>query len=235
MIILTLHPIIRLACFVLLLLGLARLTQPLLLFAIPVLLWLFHKIPGTFSSMRPLLKRLRWLFLTLFVLNLWFHSPDWTWLPTESAIWLATERFIALLSIVMAAHLLITVTSTPDIIAALQWWFTPLKKLGFHTEKLTLRLALVLDTVDQVQHLYVSNPKVQSNPRVQGVALSSDRDKARLWTPEALSNKVAHLFSQVIDSAETAPLRTLDIPELPSPTWWQWSYPLLMLTLIWFG
>ncbi len=177
--------------------------------------------------MRRLLKRLRWLFLTLLVLNLWFHSPDWTWLPTESAIWLAIERLIALLSIVMAAHLLMMVTSTPDIIAALQWWLTPFKKSGFQTDKLTLRLALVLDTVDQVQHLYVSNPGGKST------ALSGD--KATLWIAEALSNKVAHLFSQVIDYAETTPLRTLDIPELPSPPWWQWSYPLLMLTLIWFG
>lgn len=174
--------------------------------------------------MRPLLKRLRWLFLTLFILNLWFHSPDWTWLPTESAIWLAIERFIALLGIVMAAHLLITVTSTPDIIAALQWWLTPLKKLGFHTDKLTLRLALVLDTVDQVQHLY----KVTSPTAIEN--LTGLRDLSGL-----IGNKVAHLFSQVIDYAETTPLRTLDIPELPSPPWWQWSYPLSMLTVIWFG
>jgi energy-coupling factor transporter transmembrane protein EcfT len=225
---LTLHPIIRLACFFLLLLGLARLTQTLLLTTIPVLLWLFYKTHCTFSAVRPLLKRLRWLFVTLFILNLWFNSPDWTWLPTESGIWLAMERITALLSIVLAAHLLITVTSTPDIIAALQWWFNPLKKLGFPSEKLTLRLALVFDTVDQVQRLYMSNPGVQS----EALSGEDDRDKASLWTPEAMSNKVVSLFSQVIDYAETTPLRTLDIPELQSPPWWQWSYPLLILTLI---
>ncbi|MEN8217535.1 MAG: hypothetical protein ABFS56_14430 [Pseudomonadota bacterium] len=177
---------------------------------LPLFIWLF-KTHCTISSVLPLLKRLRWLFLSLFILNLWFNSPA----LTMAGLLLALERVAVLIIIVLAAHLLITTTKTHDIIAALQWWLMPLNKIGISTERLAVRLALVLDTVTAVQNLYTNTlPITTKNP----IKIISDR--------------MAGLFTQIFSHAETTPLGTLEIPKLKSPPLWQWGYPLLILVLI---
>jgi len=184
---------------------------------LPLLILLF-KIHASVSSVLPLLKRLRWLFLSLFILNLWFHSPELTWLPNMAGLLLALERVAVLIIIVLVAHLLITTTETQDIIAALQWWFMPLNKIGFSTERLAVRLALVLDTVTAVQKLYTNTPTIRTKNPIK-----------------IISARVAGLFTQVLTHAETTPLGTLEIPKLKSPPLWQWGYPLLILLLIFIG
>ena len=111
---------------------------------LPIFIWLF-KVNCAFSSAIFLLKRLRWLFLSLLILNLWLHSPTFTWLPSMAGLILALERIMALIIILLAAHLFLSTTPTSDIIAAWQWWLQPFAKIG--TERLAIRLALVLDTV----------------------------------------------------------------------------------------
>jgi hypothetical protein len=130
----------------------------------------------------------------------------------------AVERVAALITMVLAAHLFLTTTSIQEIIAALQWWFRPLSKIGFPATRVAVRLALVLDTVQTVQHLYLVAPPPNATNAFQKI-----------------SDRVALLFAQVIALAEDTPLRTLEIPELASPPWWQWFYPLVILVLIQFN
>ena len=180
---------------------------------LPIFLWLF-KINCTFSSAIPLLKRLRWLFLSLLILNLWLTT--FTWLPSIDGLLLALDRIVALFIIVLAAHLFLHTTPTQDIIATWQWWLKPFKKFG--SERLAVRLALVLDTVATVQNLYLNLPSTSTtNPL------------------KKIGEQVAGLFIQVLNHAETTPLRTLEIPKLQPPPWWQWSLPLFMLILILSG
>lgn len=208
-----LHPVIRIICFLFLIGGLATSSKLLFIVAVPVFFWLF-KIYGAFASVHPLLKRLQWLFWSLLILNLWFSSPASVELPTMAKVWFAVERVVALLLIVLAAHLLLTTTSTHEIIAALQWWFHPFNKIGFPVEKLAVRLALVLDTVQTVQPLYFTTSRPNASNAFQ-----------------TLSDRAALLFAQTVAQAENAPLRLLEIPELRSPPWWQWFYPLFILVL----
>ncbi|WP_349646342.1 hypothetical protein [Candidatus Parabeggiatoa sp. HSG14] len=188
-------------------------SSTILIAGLPLLL--LFKVYCPFSSVLPLLKRLRWLFLSLFILNLWFHSPTFTWLPSIDGLLLALERVVALVIIVLIAHLLISTTSTQKIIAALLWWLIPLNKIGFSTERLAVRLALVLDTVQSVQNLYTEIPSTATKNPIKKI-----------------SERVAGLFLKVLIHAETTPLRTLEIPKLQSPPLWQWGYPLFMLGLI---
>jgi hypothetical protein len=205
------------ACFLLLVGGLATSSGLLFIVGAPLFLWLFKR-HCTFSSVLPLLKRLRWLFLAVLILNLWFNSPEYTWLPTMTGVLLAVERVVALITMVLAAHLLLTTTTIQEIIAALQWWFRPLNKIGFPATRVAVRLALVLETVQTVQHLYLVTPLPNTTNAFQ-----------------TISNRVAVLFAQVIALAENTPLRTLEIPELESPPWGQWFYPLVILVLIQFN
>ncbi len=184
---------------------------------LPIFLWLF-KVNCTFSSALPVLKRLRWLFLSLLILNLWMPSATFSWVPDIAGLLLALERIAALMIMVLAAHLLLRTTPTQDIIAAWQWWLWPFNKIGFSTERLAVRLALVLDTVETVQDLYINMP---SNSTTNPI--------------KKISERVAGLFTQVLAHAETTPFRSLEIPKLQAPPWWQWSQPLIMLVLILIG
>lgn len=202
------HPIIRIACFLLLVIGLA--TGSRIFFFMPILL-ILCKIYCQFTLVFPLLKRLRWFFLFLFILNLWFNSPEWNWLPQWHELLFALERILALIMMVLAAHLLMITTALNDIIAALLWWLKPLSLIKISTEKLAIRLALVLDTVQKVNHLY-DNIHLENN----------------------ITNTVVTLFSTVLTFANIEPLRTLEIPELSKPPIWQWFIPILLIILIAF-
>ncbi len=209
------HPIIRLACFLLLVAGLAATRHGLFIIAVPVFLGLF-KYHCTFREILPLLRRLRWLFLSLLILNLWFSTPELHLVPSLQGMMSALEHITALIILVLAAHLLLRTTPTTEIIAALTWWLSPLRTLGVRIEMIALRLSLVLDTVREVQALSLQlPPRKPVQNRIQYITAS-----------------VSHLFITVSHHAENTALRCLEIPELVPIPWQQWAYPLLLTVLI---
>jgi hypothetical protein len=142
-----LHPIIRLACFILLLIGLT-VSNLFFIVVVPLFLIIF-KYYCSFSSVLPLLKRLRWFFLSLLILNLSFNFE-------LHGLLIALHKIAVLIIIVLAAHLLMFTTSIQELIAALLWWLYPFQKLGFSTERFAVRLSLILETVETVQKLQVN-------------------------------------------------------------------------------
>lgn len=208
------HPVIRIASFFITVAGLTISSQWIFIIAMPIL-FLLIRTGCTFLSLIVLLKRLRWLFLSLLILHLWFSTGRLVWIPDISAVFMAVERISALIIIVLAAHLLVKTTTILAIIAALQWWLMPLKKLGFPSEKLTVRLALILDVLDSVQKIQISSENSDTQNPIQKIA-----------------HKITVLFIQVFEQAENAPLSQLDILPLHSPPLWQWIYPLILLILI---
>ena len=213
----SMHTIIRIACFLLLIVGIALTNQTMIMIIFFLLLGLL-KTHCTLATVFPLLKRLRWLILTLFILHLSFDSPTPNeLLPNLTGLLLAFEKVAGLITMVFAAHLLLCTTSTHQIIAALQWWLTPFNKIGFSTQKLAVRLALVLETVTEIQNLYTETTPTTTNPI------------------NKITDRITKLLTQTLTHAETTPLRTLEIPRLQAPPLWQWNYPLLLTLLIWLG
>jgi hypothetical protein len=204
------HPIIRLACLLLWIINLRIATITTLIILLPIFFWLFTR-HTTFTTAYPLLKRLRWLILSLLILQLWFHSPEFSWLPNLQKIPSATQNIGSLILMVLAAHLLLKTTPIPQIIAALQWWLSPLTLFGYSSTTLAVRITLILETVETVQQYYQTPPTQSSNP------LSK------------ITKQATTLLLQVHHQAETTPLRTLAIPQITSPPFWQWGYPLLLL------
>jgi hypothetical protein len=130
----------------------------------------------------------------------------------------ALQRIIVLIIFVLAAHLFLSTTPIPHIIAALQFYLIPLNMIGFNTDKLAIRLALVLDIVQIVQTLYIKkSPTMSKNPI------------------KIISKRVSGLLLEVLTRAETTPLRSLEIPQFSKPPLWQWAYPLLIFGLIFIG
>jgi energy-coupling factor transporter transmembrane protein EcfT len=198
-----LHPIIRLACFILLLIGLT-VSNLFFIVVVPLFLIIF-KCYCSFSSVLPLVKRLRWFFLSLLILNLSFSFD-------LHGLLIALHKIAVLIIIVLAAYLLMFTTSIKQLIAALLWWLYPFQKLGFSTLRFAVRLSLILETVESVQKVQVSS------------AASSSKNPIK-----KITETVSNLFIHILDHAETAPLRSLEIPETKSPPLWQWIYPMLLM------
>jgi hypothetical protein len=207
------HPVIRIINFILFIAGLAATRHLMFFIAIPIFLWIFIQ-HCTFRETFPLLKRLRWLFLSLLILNVWFSSPELQWLPDFQGTILGVERIIALIIMVLASHLLLHTATTAEIIAATVWWLRPFAYIGCSTEKIALRLTLVLDTVKEVQQFYTEHIPNRSGSPLQQI-----------------SERVSHLFLQVSECAETSPLRCLEIPTLPKVPRIQWIIPCMLMIL----
>ena len=207
------HPIIRIGCFVLLVMGLAMGKWLLYLSCLPLLIYFLRH--GHWQSLRKLLKRLRWLFISLFVLHLWFHGSDLTWIPSQAGLFIAVEKTFVLILMVFTAHTLLIMTPVHALIAAIQWWFKPLRIIGFNAQTLAIRLALTLETLNHVHELYQQQTKQDApNPIAH------------------ISQRATALFQSVAKRAEKAPLSQFEIPQLPAPPIWQWIYPFSLITIM---
>lgn len=214
------HPIIRLAVFFLFIIGVVTAQLYFLLFTLPLLGLLLYRYSNIQLLWRTF-KRLKWLFLSLFILNAWFSAPTFTGLPSQLGLLLALQRLTMLASLISAAHLLQYTTPSASIILALQWWLTPLNKLGINVETIAVRLALTLETVQTVQKLYDNLPPVTKT--------ATHSPRARL---NYLAKNTSQLFIQTLYHAEHAPLATIELPTLPPLAIWQWCYPCVLVLLL---
>lgn len=207
------HPVIRIACFILLVMGLAMSKWLLYFSSLPLLILFWHY--ANWQSLLQLLKRLRWLLVSLFILHLWFHGADVNLIPSQTSLLIAIEKTFVLILMITTAHLLLVVTPIDDLIAAIQWWFKPFNLLGFNPQKLAIRLALTLETLNHVHELYQQQTKCDApNPIAQ------------------ISLRATDLFQAVAQRAEQAPLSQLEIAQLPAPALWQWMYPVSLIMLM---
>ena len=197
------HPVIRLVCFFLLIIGLTT-TVHVSWFVLVFLFFLLFKVHLSFSSIFPLLASLKWLFLPLILL----HS--WSMYESNELDFFLLQKMLNLIIIVLAAHLLHQTTSTEEMMTALYWF--SLNKKNNYLEKLIVRLILVLETVKVVQELYTKTIKTCQFNKI--------------------SEGGYRLFIQIFTYAETVPLRALEISSLPPPPWKQWLYPLVIVILI---
>ena len=155
----------------------------------------------------PLLRRLRWFFLSLLILGAAFPPGG----DIGASLLYSLERIVILVLMVLAAHVLMSVTPLPQRVAALAWLLAPLARCGVATETFILRLNLVLESVTQVKTLYHLPARTPEKTGLQA------------WRARA-----EDLFEAVLQQAETTPLVVLEIPEPPPPPWWQWLYPLAL-------
>ncbi len=218
------HPAVRIAAFLVFTAALSfgRGAQLLLGFLVlgAVLL------PGRGAGLRAagrMLRRLKWLLLSILVLYLWFTPgeplwPEWSasWMPSQQGLWLAAVRTGTLVLVVSAASLLVASTPRSDLLGALYWLARPLRRVGFSPERLVLRLAL---TLEAVQALQVALPDAYRAQRL---------GRSRL---RAAAETAAAAFTTAVQRAETAPCvaRSLHVP--PPPRALEWLLPLALAAL----
>ncbi len=193
----------------------ATLASPIFfLIILPCLLTLVT-LYGEFPKLKTAFKRLKWLLLSIFILNLWFNSPEFTWLPTFNQINTALFHLLPLVTIVLGVHLLLIMIPTTTLISVIQWWLRPLVIFSIPIDRFSLRIVLILELIETMQHAYTTYPK----------------DK-KLSLLQNITKRIAYLFIFTYQQAQNTPLKILVVKKLDSPPQWQWSFPILFCILI---
>jgi len=171
-----------------------------------------------------LLRRIRWLLLSLLILYGWFtpgtpvlsvlgnYSPTWQGLAEGGA------RSLALVLMVAAVHLLLGVTSRAQLLAAVNRLTRPLARIGIPHERLAARMVLTLHAVPQVQDL---------------VREAIRAGRAREGVVKRIAGTTAGAFSTVLDHADHQATGWISAPAGQPAPLYQWLYPLLMAGLFW--
>ena len=239
------HPVIRLVTFIIFSLCVVFGNVQHLLLALAVLvggyaIWQRH----LFKMNWQMLRRMRWLFLSILIIYLWF-TPGQALLPSAGSLSPSLEglrfgfyRICSLVFIVLAVNLLIKSISRDELIASILWLLYPLRLLGLPDERFAVRIALTFDVVHEVQGLYGKQKMVHNQEQVEGNTthdVAQDRVEQageerslaarirhRLWSS---GESAVGLFQQVCRKAETMPCHEVIIPVEGTPPHHQWIYP----------
>lgn len=173
-----------------------------------------------------MLKRLRWLLLSIFIVYVFFTPgvlvwPGVLWSPTEEGVLQGLSRVAVLVLIVAAVNVLLVSTKQADFLAAVHWCLQPLAWFGMPHQRLAVRIALTLESVSAVRKAY----QHESRGSPQDAPSDSQSRRLKLST---IANTAQRLFSQTVNNAETAPLREIALPEQSRPPLIQWGIPLLV-------
>ena len=130
--------------------------------------------------------------------------------------WLGFERCLALLTVLLYFALLIHTTPASQLQGALYWLLQPLRRLGLPANRLSIRIALTLQKIQELQSRWSS----YGGPKM---TLAAWRD-----IPERIATLVHEVFTQ----AEMKPVQTQLTLETGAPDHWQWSLLVILIMLI---
>lgn len=238
------HAVIKIVCFLIFGTAMAIGTKPLLLagFVLVVLLYvseLVRGVPTQLHNALKMLKRLRWLFLSILVVYLFFTPgilllPDVLWGPTQEGLVQGLLRIAVLVLIVAAVNVLIGSTGQAEFLSAVSWCLQPLSWLGLSHERLAVRISLTLATVGVLRAAYQHEVREETSEAVAAKSVAPLASEAEPSEPKLMAiAKTAHrLFAKVIDDAEQASLQAITLPEQSRPPLVQWAIPVLLTLLL---
>lgn len=135
--------------------------------------------PGHLAGVGTMVRRIRWLLLSLVLVYGWWTpgepliAPLGDWSPTAAGLFAGLERALVLVAMVAAVHLLIRTTSRANLLGALVQLTGPLARLGFPHERFAVRVTLVMDLVPEMRGRLAESPAAATPApgRLQAFAL----------------------------------------------------------------
>lgn len=217
------HPVVRIISFLVftLFLALGDLSQ---LAVAAVILFVLYSMTALSCLVNAwmMVRRMRWFFLSIAVIYVWLTpghplfeggASMASWLPTREGVLMGGHRLVVLIMMVLSAQWLLWVTSRDQLVSALYWLAMPLVVTGFSRERLAVRIALVLSTIEQVQR--------RINEELAQVSL----ERGNLTGYAAVA---AMLVSGVVRQAEQESCHLIEIELENAPALLQWLWPLLL-------
>jgi len=217
------HPAIRILCFLILIVFLARTD----LHVLPVYLVAFAIVAAKnilfiIKSVGPFLVRLRWFWLSIMLLYAVMVPGD----PvikitadlglTRAGLLEGFERCVSLLLVLLYFSLFNAYTDKSAWTAGIFWLLKPLRIFGVHIEKLSLRLAMTMQAVNDLQQ---ERKKIRN-----GISVLSD------W--KQIPDRIATVFTHVLSRAEQQESREYIFEHEPVRLY-QWIFPVSLCGLLW--
>jgi energy-coupling factor transporter transmembrane protein EcfT len=218
------HPAIRILCFLILIVFLARahlLVLPVYLLAF-FLLSFKHLVP-VIRQAAPLALRLRWFWLSILLLYALMIPGEPVFRFSSSiaisqeGIIIGLERCASLVLVLLFFAFLNFHTRQQDWSAGIYWLARPLHLFGLPVEKITLRISLTMQAVHQLQKQ--RETKHDSSTQLSG------------W--RQIPDRLVSLFSQVLQRGQQQTLSE-HVFELQAVALHQWLYPLVLGISLWF-
>ncbi len=221
------HPVIRLVCFLVFAAFLTREGAGGIALGALLVVGLFVVVRG--AGLGPawrMLRRMRWLFLSILIVYFWFtpgtplwHAVGWAAPSREGAV-AGLERIAALALMVFGVSLLGATTPRAGLLGALHWASTPARWVGLAPERLALRIVLVMDAVTELRPVLAA----------QRAALGGASGRGLI---NRLGDAAAGLLGETLARAERAPCEPTPVPRLAAPPPWQWLLPLALGLAFW--
>jgi len=170
-----------------------------------------------------MLTRLRWLFLSILIVYLFFTPgqllwPGLEWSPTLEGLSQGLLRIAALVLLVLAVNLLIAGSEQAALLSAILWCLRPLRLIGLQHERLAVRLMLTLDAVSEARGRYRDHRRngapPESGTRIQAIVSTATR-----------------LFADTEARGRAEALQPIELPEESRPPAAQWLIPLALAIL----
>lgn len=168
-----------------------------------------------------MLRRLRWLFVSILAVYLFFTPgqllwPALAWGPTVEGMNQGILRISALMLLVLAVNWVIDSTAQADFLSAILWCLRPLAWLGLPHQRLAVRITLTIEWVASVREIY-RQQAVAGPPAASRLAMIAQRGR--------------QLVEEVVRRAQAAPLREISLPAESRPPLLQWLIPLTLAGL----
>lgn len=219
-------PAVRIACLLVFAAALARGHPPAIIFGALLLLisWSVAGVRNARPAMR-MLRRLRWLLLSIFVVYGWFTPgapvAALPLAPTCEGLAEGSQRVAALILIVLAVQLLLHATSRDELFAAVAWMTRAFGATPAIQERLALRVVLTLRACGSAESA------VREALRAQPSEEESARPAGRLGAA------AARAWREAVQRAHQEPCDEVTLPRAAPPPWWQWLAPAALGLLLW--
>lgn len=235
------HPVIKIISLIILSVYITQGGWLTLLFTGALVLPFYVYKPSLWKSARIMIWRLKWLFLSILLIYLFF-TPKLSSTLTQLNPYLylllpGLFRVLVLINLILAVNLLIKTTSKDEILTALLWIFFPLSWFHIDIDRFLLRAVLSIEYIELL-NLKLSEIKLRDLKLTdikEGVKSEEPathwlyRKKQALYQLVDTSNEILHeLFIAVAQAEQKEYL----ITALEQPRWLQWGIPVLLLLFL---
>jgi len=179
-----------------------------------------------------MLSRMRWFFLSILVLYLWFTpgsnsaTSSFALIPSLDGLHQGLLRISSLVLIVVAVNYFIAPIARDKMVGAILWLLKPLHWMRFDNQRLAVRVALTFSLVAKAQQLLADS----------GATTTKEQDKSETSIRSRFSRAgevVTQLFEKVMSEAVHTETQSIHVKTGDAPSALQWTLLVLMAVFFW--
>jgi len=235
------HPVIRVVCFLVLagFIAFGGVYDVAIGFLIVLSIILVRRLQSLELSIR-VIKRMRWLFLSILFVYLWFTpgKPLFTSMhslfPTIEGMQTGLLRIFSLVLIILAVNYFVSTIARNKLVGAIVWLLYPLNWIGVDHKRIALRIALVLELIPRVQNIVLDiKQQYTVNKSTDDITNGDRRRNVVIVRLASASLLVEQLFQRVVDEAVKMPPERIAISVASRPPALQWILPIGIVMMFW--